>query len=110
MKKGPLFEAQVVAWLRDHGFPYAERRVMGGARDRGDITGIPGVCLELKNCKQMSLGPWMDEAAVEAARGGDAIFAVVHKRRLHGNPADAFVTMPLAVFADLLVGAEMGVR
>lgn len=106
MKKGPLFEAMVVAYLQSHGFPYAERRVMGGRNDKGDVAGIPGVCCELKNCKEMRLGPWLDEAEAEADNADAAIFAVVHKRRGKGDPGEAFVTMPLRVFAAILRDSE----
>lgn len=106
VKKGPLFEAMVVAYLQSHGFPYAERRVLGGQKDRGDVAGIPGVCLELKNCKEMKLGPWLNEAADEADNANAEIFAVVHKRIGKGDPGEAFVTMPLRVFATILRDSE----
>lgn len=102
MKKGPLFEAQVVEWLKANGFPYAERRVMGGANDKGDISGVPGVCLELKNQGAAALAAWVDEARVEAGNAGVDVFAVVHKRRGKGDPGEAYVTLPLVVFARLI--------
>ena len=102
MKKGPLFEKQVVEYLQAHGFPYAERRVMGGSNDRGDVGGIPGVVLELKNQKRLSLAEWVDEAELEANNAGVDVFAVVHKRRGIGNPAEAYCTLPLRVLAGLL--------
>lgn len=106
MKKGPLFEATIVGYLRLHGFPRAERRVMGGSGDRGDVAGVETLqgdwCLELKNCKTMSLGPWMDEAEKESANADARFYAVVHKRARKGDPAEQFVTMPLSVFTALL--------
>ena len=38
-QKGTLHETNVVAFLRDNGFPYAERRALNGQFDKGDITG-----------------------------------------------------------------------
>lgn len=102
MKKGPLFEKQVVEYLRRHGFPYAERRVQGGAKDRGDIAGVPGVVLELKNQKRLSLAEWLDEAEAEAVNAGATVFAVVHKRRGRGDAGEAYCTLPLHVLAHLL--------
>lgn len=102
MKKGPKFEADVVAWLCEHGFPYAERRVMGGSRDRGDVGGIPGVVLELKNCARQELAGWVDEARAEAANAGVSVWAVVAKRRGKGDPGEAFVITNLVTFAALL--------
>jgi hypothetical protein len=102
MKKGPKFEADVVAWLQSHGFPYAERRVMGGNRDRGDVAGIPGVCLELKNCREWKLAGWIEEARAEAANAGCAVWAVVVKRPKMSDPGEAYVVTNLATFAHLI--------
>lgn len=102
MKKGPKHEADVVAWLREHGFPYAERRVQGGAYDKGDIAGIPGVVLELKNCARIDLAGWVDEARQEAANAGVDVWAVVAKRKGKGDPGEAYVVTNLATFASLL--------
>lgn len=102
MKKGPKHEADVVAWLKDHGFPYAERRVMGGTRDRGDIAGIPGVVLELKNCNRVELAAWVDEARAEAANAGVDVWAVIAKRKGKGDPGESYVVTNLATFAALL--------
>lgn len=102
MKKGPKFEADVVAWLQQHNFPYAERRVMGGSRDRGDIGGIPGVVLELKNCNRVELATWVDEARHEAANAGVSVWAVVAKRKGKGDPGESYVVTNLAMFARLI--------
>ena len=105
MKKGPLFEAQVVAYLRENGFPHAERRVMGGSRDRGDVAGIPGLVIEDKNSPEYvrKLATWLDEANEEAANGA-AIGVVWHKRAGKGSPGDCYVTMDGRTFVELLKG------
>lgn len=102
MKKGPKHEADVVEWLRAHGFPYAERRVQGGSRDRGDVAGVPGVVLELKNCNRVELAAWVDEARAEARNAGVDVFAVVAKRKGKGDPGESYVITTLATFAALL--------
>jgi len=48
--KGSSFEREIVYWLRDNGFPYAERGVAGATADIGDIIGTP----ILKNCLSTS--------------------------------------------------------
>ena len=93
MKKGPLAEKQVVEFLRAAGFPAAERRVQGGARDRGDVAGITAVVIEVKNQAKLTLAEWLDEANEEADNGGDEIGLVWHKRRGKGSPGDWYVTM-----------------
>jgi hypothetical protein len=100
-RKGTSFEVAVVAYLREHGFPYAERRALRGTRDAGDVAGVVGWVLEVKNCKSIELGPWMNEAHIEAANDGVSRFAVIHHRRQHAT-AEAFVSMPLRLFAELL--------
>lgn len=108
MKKGPKFEKDVVEYLQRHGFPYAERRVQGGKNDRGDVGGIPGVVLELKNQNRLSLAEWVDEAEQEAINAGVTLYATVHKRRGKGDAGDAYVTLPLHVFAHLLEPRTLG--
>lgn len=104
--KGTQFETAVVDYLRAHGFTYAERRAQRGINDAGDIAGVVGWTLELKNCKMMELGPWMNEAMVEAVNGRTSRFAVIHKRRQKGV-AEAFVTLPLRVWCELLADEKM---
>lgn len=109
MKKGPLFEAQVVGFLQEHGFPFAERRVMGGSRDRGDVAGIPGVCLEIKNQAKQTLAEWLDEAIAEAAHSGRGVERlelpiVIHKRRGRGSAGDSYATMDVWTLVELLKG------
>ncbi len=91
----------MVDFLRGHGFPYAERRAQRGARDCGDVAGVIGWVLELKNHREMDLATWMNEAQKEAINDGSYRHAVVHKRR-GKNVRDAYVTLPLWAFADLL--------
>ena len=59
-KKGSLFEVQVVGFMRGGGFPTVERRAPSGAKDLGDIAGLPGVVIEVKNQKRQALSAWMD--------------------------------------------------
>lgn len=102
-QKGTRFESQVVAYLKDHGYSLAERRAPNGKLDRGDIGGVRGWTLELKNCKQMTLGPWLKEAGRESDNAGTTRYAVVHKQRERGVD-ESFVTMPLWLFAELARG------
>ena len=109
-ERGSRFEVEVVDFLRNNGFPGVERRAMRGSRDTGDVSGLPGWVLEVKNCRAMSLGEWVAEAEKEAknAQNGaeNAVsWAVVHKRRQKG-PGGAYVTLSLELFANLLVAID----
>ena len=101
-RKGTAAETAVVQFLRAAGFTQAERRTLAGAHDRGDIAGIPGVVIEVKNCARQELGAWVAEAETERDNDHASLGAVWHKRRGKGNPGDWFVTMSGAQFAALL--------
>lgn len=100
-RKGTAAESAVVSWLQAHGFPHAERRALSGTSDRGDIAGLPGVALEVKNVARMALGEWVDEARKEAGNAKARIWAVVHKRRGKGDAGDWYVTLDLRTFVEL---------
>jgi hypothetical protein len=101
-KKGTSAETAVVNFLRDSGFIQAERRTLNGAKDRGDIAGLPGTVIEVKNCARQELGAWVAEAELERDNDRADLGVVWHKRRGKGHPADWFVTMSGAQFAALL--------
>ncbi|WP_030670539.1 hypothetical protein [Streptomyces rimosus] len=104
-KKGTSAESAVVAYLRSRGFVQAERRALSGSQDRGDIAGIPGTVLEVKNCARTELASWVDEAEIEGENDRAEVAAVWHKRRGRGNPGAWFVTMTGEQFTDLLRAA-----
>lgn len=43
--KGTAAESAVVKYLREQGWPSAERRALNGASDRGDIAGVVGTVI-----------------------------------------------------------------
>jgi Holliday junction resolvase len=101
-RKGSAFEVDVVKFLRSAGHPFAERAYGAGRPDDvGDVNGIVGWCLELKNHKTMDLAGWADEAAREATAARCRWWAVIAKRR-NRPTADAYVVMPLSQFAELM--------
>lgn len=101
-RKGTSAETAVVNFLRTAGFVQAERRTLNGAKDRGDIAGLPGVVIEVKNCARQELASWVHEAELERNNDGASLGVVWHKRRGKGHPGDWFVTMSGHQFADLL--------
>lgn len=101
-RKGTKAESDVVAFLHAEGFTQVERRASSGAKDRGDIAGIPGVVIEVKNTQRVELAAHLDEAKTERDNDGAEIAALWHKRRGKGSPADWFVTVDGATFALLL--------
>lgn len=63
--KGTAAETATVNALRRLGFPAAERRALAGGKDKGDITGTPGLAWEVKAAKALTLSEWMRETAEE---------------------------------------------
>jgi hypothetical protein len=100
-RKGPRFERLVANYLQGEGFLAADRRVKHGSKDKGDVTGIPGWTFELKDLGAINLSQLINEAIIEAANAGTQWFAGIQKRR-GKNVRDAYVVMPLWLFARLL--------
>ncbi len=107
-QKGTAWETAIVRYLAENGWPHAERRALTGSQDRGDIAGVVGAVIEAKNCKTMTLGAWLDEAAIEQANAGADLAAVWHHRRGKASPAEGYVTMSGATFVRLLHAAGYG--
>jgi hypothetical protein len=104
-RKGTAWESEVVRALHAAGFAGAERRALRGTADRGDLTGVPGLVVEAKNCARTELAAWTDEAAVERDRDGARYGIVWHHRRGKAAAEDGFVTMSGRDFLRLLADA-----
>lgn len=74
----------MVAYLREHGFPWAERRALAGVNDLGDVVNVPGVCIEVKDHKRWDVAGWVDEMLKEKANAHALIGVVVIPRTNHG--------------------------
>lgn len=108
--KGSSFERMVADYLAANGFPFADRRVKSGAKDRGDIGGVMAhgerLVLECKNTSKISLGVWAAEAETERVNDGALAGMVVHKRHGKGKAQDQWVTLTLADLTALLTGTR----
>src|SRR5690606_26084911 len=100
--RGTRAETAVVHTLRAAGFVHAERRALNGNQDRGDIAGIPGLVIEVKNHARLALAEWAAEMETERDRDGARYGVVRHKRRGHTNPHDWYVTITGSDFLRLL--------
>lgn len=101
-QKGTQAESAVVAYLIEHGFPHAERRALAGVNDKGDVSGIPGVVVEIKNCKRLELASWVDELTAEMRNANAPVGAVVHKRKGTTDVGRWYATLPVSVLVALL--------
>lgn len=88
-RAGTAAESAVAAFLVENGWPYAERRSLQGALDKGDITGTPGVCWEVKSTSgdhgAINYSGYLREVEVEKANAKAQIGVVVVKPRGRGR-------------------------
>jgi hypothetical protein len=60
-QRGTSWESAVVAYLQQCGWPHAERRVLHGSQDKGDVLGVPGLVIECKSAARIELAQWVTE-------------------------------------------------
>ena len=89
--RGTAWETRLVKYLQENGFPYAERRALTGALDRGDIAGIPLVCLEAKNARRHELAQWIDEVVKEKANAQAHRAAETPRAIASSNPSSSWI-------------------
>jgi hypothetical protein len=84
---GTSAETATVRYLVAHGFPHAERRSLKGALDQGDITGCPGLVIEVKggeaarSASDGLIADWMAETEAERANARADLGVLVVQRR-----------------------------
>lgn len=116
--RGKTAERAVVGYLREHGFPGAERTVRAGARngqrvraDVGDIDGTPGLCVQVKNTPQASdarIPEWLAQAEQQRVAAGADLGLLVVKRSGAGHPGRWWAHLPLPELVGLI--AQTGCR
>jgi hypothetical protein len=99
---GTRWESAIVDYLRQVGAIHAERRALNGAKDRGDIAGLPGVVIEAKSAARLDLAGWQAEAEAERVNDNARIGVVWAKRRGKASAADGYVLMDGATFVGLM--------
>lgn len=87
---------RVLRWL----FPYAERRVLSGAKDKGDVSGTPFVW-EVKAVRGIDLPAWMRETEAERVNAGAPYGFLVIKLNGFGE-AKAHLMPAVLPLVDLL--------
>lgn len=105
--KGTAAESQVVHYLKAAGWYHAERRALHGNVDKGDVAGIPGCVVEIKDHKVSSLnfGAYVDEANLEKANAKADVGVAWVKRRGKTDPGRWIVAMDGEQFVALLKAA-----
>ena len=99
--KGTAFERLIADYLAQY-WEHADRAPLTGNKDRGDISGTPGIVWELKNAKTIRLSEWLEEAETERLNADADLGILVVKRRGHGRPSDQYAIITLADMIHLL--------
>lgn len=104
--KGTTAERDVVKYLHAAGWTGVERRALSGNKDRGDIAGIPNVCIEVKAQARPELAKWARELYVEM-NNAEASFGLLVVKRAYKPVArwDVYMTPSQAVG---VLGALLG--
>lgn len=110
--KGTIAESALVKFLRENGWPLAERRALTGTNDQGDVTGTPLLAWEVKNHKSYKFPQWIDEANVEAENAGADYGILVVKPNGIGlsNQKHWWAILTLEAMTQLLREAGYGDR
>jgi len=102
--KGTAAETAVVNYLNANGYPFAERRALAGINDKGDVAGIPAVCIEIKAQRTYTIPAWLKELAVEKANAkAKTAFLVVKPNGVGDkNTGQWWAILPLADMVELM--------
>lgn len=108
--KGTMAESAVVRFLRENGYPHAERRALSGINDKGDIAGIVGVVVEVKNHAKYKIPEWLREVEVEVANAkADHGFLIVKPNGVgEKRVGEWWAVLPLEGIVRLLREAGYG--
>lgn len=103
--KGTDAERAVVRYLQANGFPHAERRALNGSTDRGDVTGCPGLVIEVKHrdreSSDLQINQWLDETETERLNAHADIGLLVVRRR-YARPDNWSAWLPSVLVARLI--------
>ena len=102
-RKGSAAELAVAKWLRRLGWIHAERSRAGWQDDRGDIDGMPGVCIEVKAEKKIDIPGYLRELEVEIENAKAWTGTVIIKRRGSTNVDDWYAVMPAKIWGELML-------
>ena len=98
-RKGANGERELRDLLRELGYNIAR----GGSQTYGtvpDLTGLPGIHIEVKRVERLNIHSAMEQAKRDAERFGDGLPAVFHRK----NREEWLVSMPLTEWIKLYKG------
>ena len=104
-EKGKRGEREVAKIFRDAGYAEAHRtsQYCGKTGDASDVTGVPGLHLEVKFVEKEAVRSWYGQAVRDAEAAGRGDTPVVIHRKTH---EDWLVTLSLDDFIEILKREE----
>lgn len=101
--KGRETENSFVQWMWDRWNRVVERRRLTGAQDKGDISGWPDVCVEVKSGAKVSIAKWLSELEDEMKNSESRYGFVAVRPPGNPHPDGWYAVMPL----DLAVANQI---
>jgi hypothetical protein len=106
-RRGAVAERALVTWLRENGFPQAERAVRTGYRvsgresaDLGDVTGMPGIVVQVTDRDDLDqdavLTRRLSDTERQRAAANADVGLLVQRRRGTTNPSRWWVWLQVA--------------
>jgi hypothetical protein len=97
-RKGSETERMVAKYLREQGWPQADRRLREGRRDdQGDIDGVPLVTIQVKNVEANRYQEWVTDTLEQRENAGNPLCLLV--RRVPRKPVEQWeALMPSSYF------------
>lgn len=109
-QKGAKFEQACADYITARTGDEIIRKRLGGSQDKGDLHGVrhmgKRVTVECKDCRDMKLAKWLDEAETERGNDDGEYGVVIHHRKGKGQAqfGENYVTMTLDTFLAMCVG------
>jgi hypothetical protein len=100
--KGNAAERATVEYLRNNGYPFADRMRSGWSDDKGDIDNVPETCIEVKAEKRIDLAGYMAELETEMKNSRAETGVVIVKRRGTSDVGNWYACAPVHVWIELL--------
>lgn len=109
-RKGASFEQMAADYISKRTGGEIIRKRPHGTNDQGDLHGVrhlgKRVTVECKDCREMKLAKWVDEAEAERGNDDGDYAVVIHHRKGKGAAqfGENYVTMTLDTFLAMCVG------
>ena len=100
-RKGHAAELAVVKWLRAHGI-MADRIQAGTHADKGDVTGWPGVVIEVKDRKAHSWHGYFEQLRTQIVNANAYTGVIIAKRPGLTDVGEWMAVMPVKEWFELM--------